>query len=99
MRRVLRSLDFEIRRWRQRAERVQVLHLREDEAGGRRAYGMRHASSLSRLKMAFEFLWLRTEPSRGKEPGAMDEAALAATTALFSEDLTQAAVISEADDK
>lgn len=99
MRRVLRSLDFEIRRWRLRAERVRMQNLREDEAGGRRAYGMYHASSLSHLKRSFEFLWLRTEPSRGKQHGAMDEAALEATTALFGEDLTQPAVISETDNK
>lgn len=97
MRRVLRTLDYEIRKWRHRADRVSSQPLRKDEAGGRQAYGMRQASSLTHLKKAFEFLWLRSEPSRGKERGVMDEAALAATTALFDEDLDQAAVISEAD--
>ena len=97
MRRVLRTLDHEIRKWRKRADHVLLQHLREDEASGRRAYGMRQASSLSHLKKAFEFLWLRSEPSRGKEHGVMDEAALVETRALFSEDLDQAAVIPEID--
>lgn len=96
MRRVLRTLDFEMRRWRHRADHVQTQRLREDEAGGRRAYSICQADSLSRLKSAFEFLWLRSKPARGKERGIMDDAALAATTALLNENLSQAAVISEA---
>lgn len=95
MRRVLRTLDFEVRRWRQRAERVLTQTLREDEAGGRHAYGICQAESLVRLKSAFEFLWLRSQPARGKGHGVMDEAALEATTALLKEDLSLAAVISE----
>lgn len=96
MRRVLRTLDYEMRRWTQRAERVLSLPLREDEAGGRRAYGMSQVDALSRLKSSFEFLWLRSEPSRGKERGAMDAEALEATTALLSADISQAATIYEA---
>ena len=98
MRRVLRTLQYEMHKWSQRAEQVLSQPLREDEAAGRRAYSMSQADALSRLKSSFEFLWLRSEPSRGKERGAMDDAALEATTTLFDTDLSQAATISEAGD-
>lgn len=85
MRRVLRSLKWEEREWRARAQAPKLQSEAEALSDGRIAYALKQADGLRAVKHSFEVLWLRKEPSRGQAAGPMDIQAQAAAAAIIAD--------------
>ena len=91
MRRVLRSLKWEELRWRTHADTPKKEEEMYAEWDGRVAYAKKQAAGVLDVRLSFEQLWLRKEPSRGQKSGPMDNMAQAAAAAIIA-DMTLSAL-------
>lgn len=87
MRRVLRSLRWEEEEWQRRANITS--EMAHDIVHGRRSYAIRQMLSRRRTRESFEALWTQSQAARGKVHTQVDESALAAASAIVSEELDQ----------
>lgn len=100
MRRVLRSLKYDIDVWKDRAANVDRTMDRVLQEG-LRAYALKTAYSLEAVQSSFMAVWTKVGPARGRKAGVADERAQVAATQLvsgLSTESLEGQVISELDE-